>query len=181
MYELIQDTASAVELLMTDGAGGLVTGIASKPTVYYMKAGGSLAALNSTYFDWAEIDATNAPGLYRLTINATGVAANVLDTPGRFLLSIKASGGSYIQQYVSANVAAYYLWDYLLRIRGWQQLNHRVFPTAWDSASGNITVATMRIYPTSADAIANTNHIEEATIAATYNASGQITGYRVTV
>lgn len=181
--ELVQGTVSSIEVILTNGTGSLVTGVVkSNVDPYFIKSGGSATQLASANFDWAEHSSTHMPGHYRLTINATGVSANVLDTLGSFVVHIKASAVSpaFVAYPFIGNVVPLLSYDSLRKTRALSLANYRLFPLTWDSVTKEITSGTVRTYPTSTDATNNTNHLEELTITASYNASGEIQTYKVT-
>ena len=76
IFEIDYNTVSEIPVLLADGSGNGVSGVGKgQIDPYYKKKGGSFTQLSSTYFDWAEEDATNLPGQYTLTINSSGVSA----------------------------------------------------------------------------------------------------------
>ncbi len=184
IFELTENTVSEIPVILTDGAGSAVTGVAKgQVDPYFRKEGGASTQLAAVNFDWTELDATNMPGQYILTINATGVGNGILDTQGSFHLTIKedAVGPPVFVGYPAyCYVVPLSYWDTLRRIRAWHSWNYRMVATAWDSVSKEPTAGTLKIYPTAADADADTNAIEAATLTATFDAEGRVTLYKST-
>jgi hypothetical protein len=83
---LKQSTAITVTILMIDSTSHYAgkTGLAAGLTIYATKAGGTPSAITPTV---AELDATNAPGLYSLVLTTTHT-----NTLGELQLYITASG-----------------------------------------------------------------------------------------
>lgn len=61
---------------------------------------------------------------------------------------------------------------------GLSKHNHRILTPAYD-AEGRLLTATVRIYPTNADVGADTNHINEYDVVATYDVDGLMTSYQM--
>lgn len=70
---VIRNQSYVLHFYAYDSSGNPKTGDASNITVRISKDGGSLTATTNTP---AEVDATNAPGLYRITLTATEMDAN---------------------------------------------------------------------------------------------------------
>jgi len=66
----------------------------------------------------------------------------------------------------------------LQRVLGLVQENFRIFSPVYD-ARHNLTSATIRIYPSKADTIANTNVLAEYSVSATYNVDDEMLTYQV--
>ncbi len=184
VFEATQDTISEFPILLINTSGAAVTGVVkAQVDPYYRKAGGVVASLPGADFDWAELDATNMPGVYTFTINATGVGNNRLDTMGSFLLLLKerTAAPAYLAYPLWSYVVPLVYWETLRRLRAWGSVNYRVFPTAWNAVNGELEAATVKIYPTSADANADANTIETGTLTAVYDAGGKLTSYKLTV
>jgi hypothetical protein len=184
VFEVTQDTVSEFPILLVDSAGNAVTGVLkTQVTPYLKKAGGSFTLVPQADFDWNEEDATNCPGHYTLTMNATGIANNRLDTLGslQLVLPERTTAPAYIQYPLFGYVVPMVYWEVLRRLRGWGNVNYRLFPTVWNSVHGEIEAATVKIYPTQADADADTNAIETGTLTAVFDVDGLITSYKLTV
>jgi len=65
------------------------------------------------------------------------------------------------------------------RILGLSMENHRIFSPIYD-ANNCLTSATIKIYPTKADTLANTNAIATYSMVATFDAEGKCLTYRMT-
>ena len=68
--------------------------------------------------------------------------------------------------------------DLIKRIAGLCQENYRIINPSYD-ASNNLISGTIKIYPSASDVDTDTNAIAQYTITASYNASGNMTGYKV--
>lgn len=102
---------------------------------------------------------------------------------------IRADGGSGLtdsdRYVVSSNevgqvTAQLSLQDNTLQlILGLVQSNFRMTGHIYD-VNGNLTAATITIYPTAADVDAETNALASYTVSATYDVGGKVTDYQVT-
>lgn len=183
MARLLLNTVCDIEVLLSDGAGNLVPAVPeSAVLVWFCKKGGVSTQLTGAQFDWAEVDAVRMPGLYRLTINATGVTAGVLDTLDTWVAYIQPFVGTpaFREYPIHAEVVPLKDWDALRRLRAWGGHNYRVFPATWDAVSGEIATATLKVYPTASDANADTNVLESRSLVATYDSGGKVLTYKQT-
>jgi hypothetical protein len=103
--DIKQSTATKVPVRLLDSSGVGVTGKAfGDATVYLQAFGGSSAVKVLGAGDWVEVDSTNMPGVYDLSLAVGDVA-----TTGMLKYSVAASGAV---TYVGiVNVVAYTLYD----------------------------------------------------------------------
>lgn len=136
--ELLYNAVSTITVRLTDALGAPVTGVPkAQVDPWFCKAGATPAATNlpAADFDWDEPSAANMPGIYRFTINATGVGNSRLDTLGAFTLRLTDVGaGGFVDYYTELTVTGKYSWDFLERIHGLGQGNY------------NLTVLTTNAY-----------------------------------
>jgi hypothetical protein len=184
VFEAYKDVQSEFPVLLVNSGGSAVTGVAkTQVTPYYKKAGGSFTLLPQADFDWTEEDAANVPGHYTLKINAAGIGNGVLNTLGIFQITIQADAGppAFLAYPLVAYVVPLAYWDTLRRLRGWSSVNFRIFPISHDPVTGELTSADVKIYPTQTDTDNDTNSIEVGRLTAAYNATGEVTSYKLTV
>jgi hypothetical protein len=88
---LPQNTDQSITLLLTSEATNEpLTGVVfGDITLHYRKKGGTLTSYTVTSSNFRELDATNAPGLYEIDLDA-----GILDVPGSFLLYLLENGGA---------------------------------------------------------------------------------------
>lgn len=113
----------------------------------------------------AEIDA--------IKLETDKIQPDIIGSPNDYKADVSALALEASVQSVKAET------DKIQHILGLVQENFRLKDQAYNAA-GNLTSATIRIYPTAADCDADVNEIAEYTMTATYDASGNCTSYKVT-
>ncbi len=84
--EIKKDATPVIYAILVDATDGYTAETdVTAPTVYYVKQGGTATSLGSP--TWAELDATNMPGLYSLTLTA-----GMTDTAGNLVVYISKTG-----------------------------------------------------------------------------------------
>jgi len=89
------NSADTVSMLLVDAAGAPLTGlVAADVALYYRKDAGSPVEKTLTSDNFAELDATNMPGVYEVAFTALE-----FDTRGEFTFVITEVGASGVAQY----------------------------------------------------------------------------------
>jgi hypothetical protein len=177
--EAVQDQSRVITLLLQDTNGDPLTGVAPSDVdpIYLRKEGGSLNSKSISSSEWSEVDATNAPGWYELTLSASN-----LDTLGELLVVIPANGNiSLAQKGFTVRVVKFHfdsLKDITTRILGLTQENVRITNHNYDS-NNNLIGSTLKIYPTKSDTSNQTNPIAEYEMTASYDSKNRLTDYRM--
>jgi hypothetical protein len=135
-------------VLLVDGAGSPVTGVLDTDVELYYVKDSALASVNllPAEFDWLEPDPVNMAGVYRLTINLAGVAANVLDTLGDLTLVLNDIGGTGFLPYpINARVVRRYSDDILFRLLGVSGHNYKLHTVSLDG-NGFMTAGIIEVF-----------------------------------
>lgn len=119
-----------------------------------------------------EIDATNLAGQYKYSFDTSIITNAAVDDT--YTLIVTCASADNVPQRGEIKVGQYL--DDITEILGLVQSNILI-DTIVNDASGNMTSARTRIFPTKADKIAETNVIHTYTITATYDANDYCTGY----
>lgn len=131
-----------------------------------------------------EIDATDLPGQYKYAFDTSAITNPVADD--NYILIVTCASADNVPQRgeikvgqfvddIDASISSRASETSVTEILGLVQSNIRITPT--NDASGNLTSGTMKIYPTKADAQADTNELHTYTITATVDANGYTTSY----
>jgi len=137
---------------------------------------GTTWVASPTGFSLPEVDAVNFPGLYSLKLPASECDPDLDDEGYMAIVQYDyTGGGDEYTEYI--HIEPTHAGADLLRMLGLRQQNMRVTNTAWDSTTGQPTDGSVKIYPTSADALADTNVRGEYSFSAAYDVSGRLTSY----
>ncbi len=143
--EIWQNTPSTFTVFLVNSSGAAVTGVAKATVTPWLAKPGvsAFAEVDSSEFDWTELDF----GLYRFTINATGVAANLLDTRGilTVVLTDNQVSPDFVNYPAELVVVSMPSWELLPRVLGLSQHNYKLTSLTTDG-SGHMETATLEIY-----------------------------------
>lgn len=169
-----------------DGLTGLIPAVAIMRVSdgLWLQAGGASWGAGVATNNLLPVDAANLPGVYAYSI-PSGSLAYSAGKEGYWLKITESD--NYIYETVdvhveqsewdeppSSHVAALTMGRELQLIRGLVQGNHRLKNPTYD-AEGRMLTAQLVIYPTSADALADTNAIDTFNTTCTYNGFGDLT------
>lgn len=177
-------------LLEVVSAGEGLTGLA--PTVsiarfsdgQWLQVGGTTWGPAPASLTMVELDSSNLPGVYSYAVNTS--ALTYANGSAGYICHI-VEPDNYVRETVRIHVAMSE-WDEdpaahatagtmgrtLQVIQGLVQGNHRLKNPTYD-AEGRMLTAQLVLYPTSADALADTNALDTFNVTCTYNGFGDMT------
>ena len=159
-----RNIANDVRILLVN-AGTPVTGETDATITCYIRKQTGSAAVQSLTGLVTEIDATNMPGEYIVSL-----PSSVFDVDG--LISMHFSGGTFDTYTVLGDIGFF---DYMLDIRALGLAGYKLSSPLYDGA-GNLTSATLECFNPNADVNADTPRFS-ISITAQYNINNQLTGY----
>lgn len=150
----------------------------------WLQAGGMTWGASAVSLSMSELDAVNLPGIYSYTVNTA--ALTYTDGFAGYIFHI-VEPVNYARETVRVHVAMSE-WDedptahvttgtmgkVLQTVQGLVQGNHRLKNPTYDS-EGRMLTAELSIYPTSADALNDTNALDTFNVTCTYNGFGDMT------
>lgn len=160
MYQFRRNTAVVVYILCVSGGVGVTGLLVGDMTVYATKNGAVAAAI--TPDSVVEVDATNMPGLYAMTLPATA-----LDTDGAFVAQVASV--SFDTYGILGQVGVV---DWMLDMRGLLQAGLRVTGGTFD-AFGNMLTATIEAFDPGADVSLDTPRVT-LNVTSTYDTAGRL-------
>lgn len=179
MYQFTNTGVVIVKLRVTDNEGGmsedsLLMTVKKYTVTFNVKdvQGNHLAGFRFNAGDGSIWSDQDSPFTYDYDFSVTDLVANI-DHHSYVLAAVTVPTTVHNEDITLEFTNAIEI----RRILGMMQENYRLFNVVY--TSGQLTSATIRLYPTAADVATDTNHFEEYLMTAAYNISDQIVDYQV--